>query len=70
MPSEKLLLLTDGDQRYMPDTIGWSKSDLIKLGELLDVEVTFEGEGYCVEQSIAPYEALTDTGLTFTLKEN
>lgn len=70
MPSEKLLLLTNGDQRYMPDTIGWSKADLIKLGELLDVEVTFEGEGYCVAQSIAPYEALTDTGLTFTLKEN
>ncbi|MDT2743880.1 penicillin-binding transpeptidase domain-containing protein [Enterococcus asini] len=68
LPSEKLLLKTDGDQFYMPDVTGWSKADLMKLGKLFNVEVKFEGEGYCVSQSLKPYEALSDTPLTFTLE--
>ncbi|MGX7195598.1 penicillin-binding transpeptidase domain-containing protein [Enterococcus olivae] len=70
LPSEKLILLTDSQNRYMPDTTGWSKADLIKFGELLEVDVKFEGEGFCVEQSLAPYDLLTGEELTFTLKEN
>ncbi|MCD5001791.1 penicillin-binding protein [Enterococcus saccharolyticus] len=70
MSQEKLLLLTNGENRYMPDVSGWSKADLIKLGELLDVKVTFEGEGYCVDQSVAAFEPLADQELTFTLQEN
>ncbi len=68
LASEKLLLLTDGDSYQMPDTTGWSKADLIKLGELLDVEVKFTGDGFCTEQSLAPYETVTDQTLTFTLE--
>ena len=55
----------------MPDVSGWSKADLVKLGSILDIKVKFNGSGYCVNQSIQPYETLTDKkSITFTLKEN
>lgn len=68
LPSEKLILKTDGSDFYMPDTTGWSKADLMKIGKLFDIEVKFEGEGYCVAQSIKPYERIEGKILTFTLK--
>ncbi|WP_368250875.1 penicillin-binding transpeptidase domain-containing protein [Enterococcus sp. 2201sp1_2201st1_B8_2201SCRN_220225] len=68
LPSEKLIFKTNGSEFYMPDVTGWSKADLMKLGKLFDVEVKFEGEGYCVSQSLQPYEAISDTPLTFTLE--
>ena len=69
LPSEKLLLLTNG-KRYMPDTTGWSKADLIKFGELLDIDVKFEGDGFCVDQSLPVYELINGDSITFTLSEN
>ncbi|MGX7131465.1 penicillin-binding transpeptidase domain-containing protein [Enterococcus songbeiensis] len=69
MSSERLLLKTTGDEFTMPDTSGWSKADLLKLGELLDITVNFDGEGYCVEQSVAPYEKINEE-VTFTLQNN
>ena len=41
----------------------------MKLGKILGIEVTFDGDGYCTEQSLAPYEKITDKKLHFTLKE-
>ncbi|MHC5269042.1 penicillin-binding transpeptidase domain-containing protein [Enterococcus sp. LJL98] len=69
LPGEKLILLTDGQTRTMPDTTGWSKADLIRLGNLLSVEVTFSGEGYGAEQSIAPEEQISGKKIHFTLKK-
>lgn len=68
MPSEKLILLTTGDNYLMPDVTGWSKADLMKLGNLLNMKVTFEGEGYSTKQSIAPYEKINGDELKFTLQ--
>ncbi|GMC03169.1 penicillin-binding protein [Enterococcus thailandicus] len=65
---EKLILQTGGDE-LMPDVTGWSKADIMKLGKILGIEVTFDGDGYCTEQSLAPYEKITDKKLHFTLKE-
>lgn len=71
MSSERLLLKTTGDEFDMPDTTGWSKSDLMKLGDLLGITVDFEGEGYCVAQSIEPFEKIKETDkVTFTLQNN
>lgn len=70
MSSEKLMLLTDDKSPMMPDVSGWSKADLVKLGDLLDVEVEFEGEGYCTEQSVAAYSEITDDKLSFKLAGN
>lgn len=66
MPNERLLFLTDGD-KLMPDVTGWSKSDLMKLASLLDMKVSFDGEGYCTGQNIDAYAKITGKELKFTL---
>ncbi|EOY2805204.1 penicillin-binding transpeptidase domain-containing protein [Enterococcus faecium] len=65
---EKLILYTDGD-KLMPDVTGWSKADIMKLGKILGIEVSFDGDGYCVKQELAPYEKITEDKLSFTLEE-
>ena len=65
---EKIILYTGGEQ-LMPDVTGWSKADIMKLGKILGIEVTFDGDGYCTKQSLAPYEKITDDKLSFTLEE-
>ena len=71
LPNEKIILIAKGDKIYMPDVSGWSKADLVKLGSILDIKVKFSGSGYCVNQSIQPYELITDQkSITFTLQEN
>lgn len=71
LPGETILLLTTGESRMMPDTTGWSKANLLKLANLLGMEVTFSGEGYSVEQSIEPQSQIKGKNLHFKLeKEN
>ncbi|MEB4742612.1 penicillin-binding transpeptidase domain-containing protein [Enterococcus sp. E5-79] len=65
---EKLILYTGGD-KLMPDVTGWSKADIMKLGKILGIEVSFDGNGYCVKQELAPYEKITEDKLSFTLEE-
>ncbi|HAQ1421115.1 TPA: penicillin-binding protein [Enterococcus faecium Ef_aus0039] len=65
---EKLILYTGGD-KLMPDVTGWSKADIMKLGKILGIEVSFDGDGYCVRQELAPYEKITEDKLSFTLEE-
>ncbi|NTK27364.1 penicillin-binding protein [Enterococcus faecium] len=65
---EKLILYTGGD-KLMPDVTGWSKADIMKLGKILSIEVSFDGDGYCVKQELAPYEKITEDKLSFTLEE-
>lgn len=66
LPNQKLLLLTDG-KKLMPDLTGWSKSDVSKLGKLLDIEIEFNGEGYVTEQSIAADTEIKDKKITVKL---
>ena len=70
MPGERVLLVTDSDKYYMPDTTSWSKADLIKFVSLLNVDVSFEGDGYCTKQSVEPYTELSGQSIKFTLSEN
>ena len=65
---EKLILYTGGD-KLMPDVTGWSKADIMKLGKILGIEVSFDGDGYCVKQELTPYEKITKEKLNFTLEE-
>ena len=69
LPGEKVLLLTDAKTKGMPDTTGWSKADLLKLANLLSMEVSFSGEGYSTKQSIEPGQVIQGDTLTFTLKK-
>lgn len=66
MANEHLILLTDG-KKEMPDVRGWSKADILKLANLLDIEVSFKGDGYCTKQSIAPYAEVSKKKLKITL---
>lgn len=66
MPNQKIIFMTDGT-KYMPDVTKWSKNDLMKLGEMLGVETTFEGQGYASEQSIPAGTEITGDSIKFTL---
>ncbi|MFC0271190.1 penicillin-binding protein [Metabacillus herbersteinensis] len=49
--NERVLVQTS-DSIKIPDLIGWSKRDVMKLSALLDLEVKYSGHGYVVKQSI------------------
>ncbi|HLQ39483.1 MAG TPA: penicillin-binding transpeptidase domain-containing protein [Tetragenococcus sp.] len=70
LAAEKLILLTDDKNPLMPDVTGWSKADIVKLGDLLKIDVSFEGDGYCTSQSIEPYQEISGNKMTFELAEN
>ena len=56
---DKLYLVTNGDNYYMPNLIGYSKNEVRTICELLNLEVKINGDGYVSSQSI-----LKDTKLT------
>lgn len=56
---DKLYLLTNGNNYYMPNLIGYSKNEVKTICELLNLEVKINGNGYVNSQSI-----LKDTKLT------
>ena len=56
---DKLYLLTNGNNYYMPSLIGYSKNEVKTICELLNLEVKINGNGYVNSQSI-----LKDTKLT------
>lgn len=70
LAGEKLLLLTNDDAVTMPDITGWSKTDILKLTDLLKIDVKFEGEGYATSQNIEAYSTVGKQKLTVVLKEN
>ncbi len=49
--NEKLILVSNG-KTTLPDMNGWSLRDVLKLGNLLDIEVEVKGTGYVTNQSI------------------
>ncbi len=49
---DKVFLLTNSMNFIMPDISNWSRYDVIKLCEFMNLEYKFEGYGYVVSQSI------------------
>lgn len=49
---DKTLLLSNDFSYSMPSIIGWSKSDIIALCDLLNISYEFEGNGYAISQSV------------------
>jgi penicillin-binding protein 2B len=58
----RVMLLTDGDST-MPDLVGWSISDVMKLCGLLGIQLKIEGEGYVRSQSIAKDEIVAQNSV-------
>ncbi|GAF22217.1 penicillin-binding protein 2B [Bacillus sp. JCM 19047] len=48
---EPILLITDGESRALPDMRGWSRRDVLKMTNILDLELDYSGNGYVVQQS-------------------
>ncbi|MHC5372618.1 penicillin-binding protein [Enterococcus sp. LJL120] len=65
-PNTRVMLLTDGNIA-MPDTTDWTAAELEAFGNLIGVDVTINGEGRCVEQSVASNEIINTDSISFTL---
>ncbi|WP_339215431.1 penicillin-binding protein [Ornithinibacillus sp. FSL M8-0202] len=52
LPNERVLILTD--HPTMPDILGWSLRDVLKLSEMMELETEPLGNGFVITQSIEP----------------
>lgn len=50
--SNKMFLLTDGNEIVMPDMTGWSRKDVSTFASLANIQVSYNGSGQVVSQSI------------------
>ncbi|MGN7941239.1 penicillin-binding protein [Virgibacillus sp. 6R] len=68
--SKEKIMLKTSEEVKMPNMIGWSKRDVMKLGNILGVTVKTEGSGYVAKQSIKK-DSIVKKGdvLTVTLKD-
>ena len=68
---DKVFLMTNSETYTMPNIIGWSKSDVIALCNLLNISYEFEGNGYVTSQSITTGTTITNESklqITFASK--
>ncbi len=69
LTNDKVFLVTNGTNIYLPDFTGWSRYNVMKYCELINLECSFSGYGYVESQSIAKNTLVTpDTKLEITLK--
>ncbi|BDR58302.1 penicillin-binding protein [Xylocopilactobacillus apicola] len=67
---EKVILLTNGAMT-MPDLTGWSKSDVIKFGQITGKTIKVNGSGYVTHQSLGAGSSIDFVkNITVDLKEN
>lgn len=52
LPGEKVMLRTNGENYVMPNIIGWSFRDVIKLTNALELKTNIFGSGFVLSQSI------------------
>ena len=50
--NNKVFLITNGDNITMPSIIGWSRNDVERFCNLVNIECKFNGNGYVTSQSI------------------
>ena len=50
--NDKIFLLTNSTNFIMPNIVGWSRYDVMKLCEFINIDYSFDGYGYVVSQSI------------------
>lgn len=51
--NQKVFLLTSTSKIKMPNMTGWSRKDIYAFWELVNIEITIEGNGYVTKQSIS-----------------
>lgn len=60
LKGELILLKTNNEEVKMPNLYGWSLRNVMYLTSLLDLEISFKGNGYVVNQSIKPGTLLSE----------
>ena len=66
---QRVFLLTSTSKIKMPNMTGWSRKDIYAFWELVNIEITIDGNGYVVDQSIPSGYILEDTDhLVLTLE--
>jgi len=58
--NDKIFLLTNSKVYKMPDLTNWSRYDITKYCELINLECTFSGSGYAKSQSISKNTIIKD----------
>ncbi len=61
LSGSRLILLTDGENIYMPDMTGWSRNEVTAFWEMTGIEIQIQGDGYVVSQSIEADTLLDST---------
>lgn len=57
---QKIFLITDGSQ-ILPNVSGWSLRDVMRLSDILNLKLSYEGNGFVVQQSI-PAKSVVKNG--------
>ena len=52
LSNNRVILVTNNDEKRMPSIIGWSRMDVIRLCNILKIDYKINGNGYVVKQSI------------------
>lgn len=60
LSNDKVFLVTNGNNLYMPNIDGWSKKDVMVLVNFLNIKATFKGYGFVTTQSIKENEKIID----------
>ncbi|PKR78533.1 penicillin-binding protein [Halalkalibacillus sediminis] len=61
LPNQKVIIKTEG-KNTVPDLEGWTLRDVLRLGEVMSVDVDFVGTGFVTEQNIAPNGQIKEGG--------
>ncbi|OIJ10016.1 penicillin-binding protein [Anaerobacillus arseniciselenatis] len=56
---EKVLLRSDGESFSMPEILGWSLRDVMKLANILELNVNLVGSGFVTHQSVPPNRSIS-----------
>ncbi|HBF73765.1 MAG TPA: penicillin-binding protein [Lactobacillus sp.] len=68
LSKQRVILITSGTQS-MPDLTGWSASDVLRLGQMVGLNVKTKGNGFVAKQSIAVGKQIGQSDkLTVSLK--
>jgi penicillin-binding protein 2B len=69
LAGNKIFLVTNDSDYYMPDITGWTSSEVITLCKLLDIEYTITGYGKVKQFNIEPNTKITNsTKIEITLE--
>ena len=65
--NQKVFLLTDGNNIYLPDFTNWTRKDIVSYWSLSKLPIVMDGFGVAYEQSVSP-NSIVDNNTEITIK--